>query len=412
MREIAIETENLSKVYKLYEKPSDRVLEALKLTKKCKHKDYYALNHVSFKFYKGETIGIVGKNGSGKSTLLKMLTGVLTPTEGKLKVNGRISALLELGAGFNGEYTGIENIYLNGSIMGYTKEQMQQRVEEIVKFADIGDYINQPVKTYSSGMFVRLAFAVAINVDPDILIVDEALAVGDVRFQLKCMDKFLEFKQRGITIIYVSHDTNSIKRFCERALWINEGKLMDDGDVDIVTDRYLDYLKVLDAEKENYETNNEQTKNCDSEDMGNCDNIAELVNIRMYNSKGEEVQEVTYGTQVDIEIEYKVNDTTIKHPVLGIAILRVDNLYICGVNTLLDNENIPWEKGLNKYKLRYDKFNLVGGSYYFDVALYDQTASVPFDYRSKYKQFFVRMGYVAEGIVVLNHEWKDCEVLE
>ena len=407
MNEVAVETENLCKIYKLYDKPSDRVLEALKLTRKCKHRDYYALDNVSFKFYKGETIGIVGKNGSGKSTLLKMLSGVLTPTNGTLKVNGRISALLELGAGFNGEYTGIENIYLNGSIMGYSKEQMEKRVEDIIKFADIGDYINQPVKTYSSGMFVRLAFAVAINVDPDILIVDEALAVGDVRFQLKCMKKFLEFKSKGITIIYVSHDTNSIKRFCERAIWINEGRLMADGNVDVVTDRYLDYLKVLDAEQQNQKIEEMSEKKCKNKNTESGDNIAELISIQMFNSKGEKINEIEYGMQVDVEIEYKVHDITIEHPVLGIAILRVDNLYICGVNTLLDAKTIPWEKGMNKYRLRYDKFNLVGGSYYFDVALYDQTASVPFDYRSKYKQFFVKMGYVAEGIVVLNHEWKN-----
>ena len=220
----SIEVENLSKVYKLYDKPSDRLKEALSPVKKCYHKDFYALKDLSFKIKPGETVGFVGKNGSGKSTLLKILTEVLTPSEGSLKINGKVSALLELGAGFNGEYTGMENIFLNGTILGFSHEEMEKRVDDIVKFADIGEYINQPVKTYSSGMFVRLAFAVAINVEPDILIVDEALAVGDVRFQLKCMDKFLEFKEKGITILYVSHDVNSIKRFCNRAIWINEGR--------------------------------------------------------------------------------------------------------------------------------------------------------------------------------------------
>ena len=182
---------------------------------------------------------------------------------------------------------------------------------------------------------------------------------------------------------------------------------MADGNVDVVTDQYLDYLKVLDAEQENQKIEEMSEKKCKNKNTESGDNIAELISIQMFNSKGEKINEIEYGMQVDVEIEYKVHDITIEHPVLGIAILRVDNLYICGVNTLLDAKTIPWEKGMNKYRLRYDKFNLVGGSYYFDVALYDQTASVSFDYRSKYKQFFVKMGYVAEGIVVLNHEWKN-----
>ena len=299
----SIEVENLSKVYKLYDKPSDRLKEALSPVKKCYHKDFYALKDLSFKIKPGETVGFVGKNGSGKSTLLKILTEVLTPSEGSLKINGKVSALLELGAGFNGEYTGMENIFLNGTILGFSHEEMEKRVNDIVKFADIGEYINQPVKTYSSGMFVRLAFAVAINVEPDILIVDEALAVGDVRFQLKCMDKFLEFKEKGITILYVSHDVNSIKRFCNRAIWINEGHLEADGDVDLVTDKYLDYLKMLDAANEQDEKQPED-ENSNSENEKKTDRnlessveIAEVVSLKIENEKGEEI------TEIDKELE-------------------------------------------------------------------------------------------------------------
>lgn len=407
----SIEVENLSKVYKLYDKPSDRLKEALSPVKKCYHKDFYALKDLSFKIKPGETVGFVGKNGSGKSTLLKILTEVLTPSEGSLKINGKVSALLELGAGFNGEYTGMENIFLNGTILGFSHEEMEKRVDDIVKFADIGEYINQPVKTYSSGMFVRLAFAVAINVEPDILIVDEALAVGDVRFQLKCMDKFLEFKEKGITILYVSHDVNSIKRFCNRAIWINEGHLEADGDVDLVTDKYLDYLKMLDAANEQDEKQPED-ENSNSENEKKTDRnlessveIAEVVSLKIENEKGEEITEIEHGEKVKLTLMYFVNDTTIKKPVVGIALLRLDNLYVCGLNTLLDKIDVPWEKGYNSVTLTYDNFNLVGGGYYFDVAVYDQTASVPFDYRTKYKEVFVKMGYIAEGIEILPHEW-------
>ena len=203
--EVVIKIENLSKVYKLYNSPVDRLKESLHPLRKQYHHDFYALNNVSFEIKKSESVGIIGKNGSGKSTLLKILTGVLTPTSGTVKVNGKVSALLELGAGFNPELSGIENVYFNGMLMGYTREDMAERLDEILSFADIGNFVHQPVKTYSSGMFVRLAFAVAINVDPDILIVDEALAVGDIKFQRKCFLKIEELRKSNKSILFVSH---------------------------------------------------------------------------------------------------------------------------------------------------------------------------------------------------------------
>ena len=233
MNDIAIKVENLNKIYKLYNKSIDRMKEALSLSKKKYSRDHYALKNISFKIKSGETVGIIGTNGSGKSTLLKIITGVLTQTSGSVQVNGKISALLELGAGFNPEYTGIENIYLNGTMMGYSKEEMDNKVDSIIEFADIGDFINQPVKTYSSGMFARLAFAVAINVEPDILIVDEALSVGDLRFQQKCFREIEKFK-KDKTVLIVSHDISTINKICNKAMWINTGKNMIYGDVDKV----------------------------------------------------------------------------------------------------------------------------------------------------------------------------------
>lgn len=241
MTNSVINVQNVTKVYKLFNKPSDRLKEALSPVGKCYHKDFRVLNNVSFSISKGEMVGIIGKNGSGKSTLLKIITGLLKPSSGNIKVIGNVSALLELGAGFNPEYTGIENIYLNGTIMGYSKEEMDNKLEGIIEFADIGDFVNQPVKMYSSGMFVRLAFAVAINVDPEILIIDEALSVGDMRFQQKCFRKIEEFK-RNKTVLFVSHDLTVINKYCSRAIWINEGEVMEDSTPEVVSKTYQAFM--------------------------------------------------------------------------------------------------------------------------------------------------------------------------
>lgn len=233
-----IQVKNLVKAYKLYDKPKDRLKEALGFGKKQTHRQHYALNDINIEIYKGETVGIIGTNGSGKSTILKIITGVLNPTEGQVTVNGRISALLELGAGFNMEYNGIENVYLNGTMMGFSEKEIEEKLPEILEFADIGDYVYQPVRTYSSGMFVRLAFAVAINIEPEILIVDEALSVGDVFFQAKCYHKFEEFKKMGKTIVFVSHDLSSISKYCDRVVLLNQGTILGEGSPKEMIDAY------------------------------------------------------------------------------------------------------------------------------------------------------------------------------
>lgn len=245
-----IRVENIVKEYNLYARPQDRFREAAGFRKKTLHRSFRALDGVSFDVSRGETVGIIGTNGSGKSTLLKIITGVLKPTQGNLLVNGRISALLELGAGFNQEYTGLENIYLNGRMMGYARKEMDARVPSIVDFAEIGEFIHQPVKTYSSGMFARLAFAVAINVEPDILIVDEALSVGDLFFQNKCFRKFEELKSRNVTILFVSHDISSVRQMCSRVLWIEKGIQKIFAQSDLVCDMYMD-MRRTDMNREN-----------------------------------------------------------------------------------------------------------------------------------------------------------------
>ena len=238
----AIKVDNVTKVYKLYERPIDRLKETLCPGHKEYHRKFYALNNISFDVEEGQFVGIIGTNGSGKSTILKIITGVLTPTQGEVTVNGRVSALLELGAGFNMEYTGIENIYMNGTMMGYSRQEMDAKLPEILEFADIGDFVYQPCKTYSSGMFVRLAFALAINVDPEILIVDEALAVGDVFFQAKCYKKINEIRESGTTVILVTHDMGTIIKYCDKVVVLNRGKFVDEGDPGKMVDLYKKIL--------------------------------------------------------------------------------------------------------------------------------------------------------------------------
>ena len=238
----AIVVKNITKVYRLYEKPIDRLKESLSIAHKCYHRDFFALNQISFQVKKGETVGIIGTNGSGKSTILKIITGVLTPTTGEVQVDGVISALLELGAGFNMDYTGIENIYMNGTMMGFSRKEMEEKLPDILDFADIGDFVYQPVKTYSSGMFVRLAFALAINVEPEILIVDEALSVGDVFFQSKCYRRMEEIRRDGTTILMVTHDMGSIIKYCDRVVLLNKGTFIAEGNPGAMVDLYKKIL--------------------------------------------------------------------------------------------------------------------------------------------------------------------------
>lgn len=406
-----IRVSHVKKVYKMYNNPKDRFKEALGIggKKKTYFQKYYALDDVSFEVGKGEIVGIVGRNGSGKSTILKILTGVLNQTEGEIEVNGKVAALLELGAGFNQEYTGRKNIYLNATMMHISKEEIEKRIPDILNFADIGDFIDQPVKTYSSGMFVRLAFAVAINVNPDILIVDEALAVGDVRFQLKCMDKFSDFIDEGKTILFVTHDVNAVKRFCNRAIWLNKGKLIMDGNTDYVTDHYMDFLK-SDMTFEEYMDAQNQYDSKENEDVNEVTDlstidIVKIDSLEIYDINNRKIKDIPHAGKVTLCMKYIVSDESIESPVLGVAIRRIDNEYICGINTKLDSVSLPWKKGMNEIRLTYDSFDLVGGEYYFDVGIFDKAGIVFLDYVTKIKSFFVKMDYVGEGVVLLKHRW-------
>lgn len=403
MGETCISVENVSKIYRLYDSPMERLKESLSIKKKSYHKEFFALNDVSFNVARGEVIGLIGKNGSGKSTMLKIITGVVSPSNGYVMVNGKISALLELGAGFNPEYTGIENIFLNGMMLGYTKSEMEQKLDSILEFADIGDFIYQPVKSYSSGMFARLAFSVAINVEPEILIVDEALAVGDLKFQLKCMEKFNEFREKGKTILFVSHDINAIKRYCTRVIWLNEGRVEAQGETELICDRYTDYLK-YDDEKRKVHMFDSELNDVQKLEILDKDIVGLVDSVTLLNDQNKEIYEVEYGSTINLRIDFIMNVEEL-NIVIGAAIHTIDNMYVCGLNTLLDKEQLEYKKGMNTIILEYTNFNLLGGSYYFDVAIFEKNAHVPIDYKAKMYDFFVKSPYIGEGICVLPHKW-------
>ncbi len=378
MDEISVKVEGLTKLYRLYEKPVDRLKESLNIFRKSYHREHYALRNVSFEIKKGETVGIIGVNGAGKSTILKIITGVLNPTSGSVSVNGRISALLELGAGFNPDYSGIENIYLNGTMMGYTKEEVASRLDDILSFADIGDFINQPVKTYSSGMFVRLAFAVAINIDPEILIVDEALSVGDVFFQAKCYKKFEEFKEKGKTILFVSHSLSSISKYCDRVILLDKGEKEAEGNPHDMIDLYKKILvnenNEIPEEDEGIEGiaddggyyaeglwKNRLILNPIQNSYG--DNRAEIIDFAVTDSKGRITNNIEKGSKFSVKMKVKFN-AHIEDPIFAFTIVDLQGTEITGTNTMFENEDIgAVSEGDVKTVTFEQKMDIQGGDY-------------------------------------------------
>ena len=344
-----IEIKNISKIYNLYNKPSDRLKEAL-FSRKSRHTEFAALNDVSFNVNKGEILGIIGKNGSGKSTILKIITSVLTPTSGECIVKGKIAALLELGAGFNMEYTGIENIYLNGQMIGFSKEEMDKKLQAIIDFADIGEHIYQPVKTYSSGMFARLAFSVAISVDPDILIVDEALSVGDVFFQNKCYRRFEEFRERGKTILFVTHDMGSVIRYCNRCVLLNAGKKVAEGKPQEMVDLYKRIM--VGQWNENEENTQDSTSiqssnvkadeswkdqistNPDIEVYG--DGRADIIDFGIFSDTGDIGNNVYKGDYYSVKMKVRINEDNL-NPIFAFKLRDIKGTELTGTNTMLED---------------------------------------------------------------------------
>ena len=369
MAQVAIKVEHVSKVYKLYDKPSQRLRESLGLTRKKLHTEHYALQDLSFNVAEGETVGIIGTNGSGKSTILKIITGVLSPTGGNVKVNGRISALLELGAGFNMEYTGIENIYLNGTMMGFSREEIDGKMEAILEFADIGEFVYQPVKTYSSGMFVRLAFAVAINIEPEVLIVDEALSVGDVFFQNKCYHKFEEFKKMGKTILFVSHDLNSISRYCDRVILLNKGEKLAEGIPKEMVDLYKKVLVRQNDKQYHKQAGGESDRqwkesmniNPQKDEYGS--GKAEMEDFAILDSEGNYTNIVEKGSEFTIKVKAKFYQR-LEYPIIAFAIKDIHGTTITGTNTMYENINTGCPEAGESFELSFrQQMDLQGGEY-------------------------------------------------
>ncbi len=351
----AIEVKHLSKRYRIYDRPRDKLLEMLGFGKGRLHRDFWALTDVSFELPAGHTLGIIGQNGSGKSTLLQILAGIMRQTRGDCFVNGKISALLELGSGFNPEFTGRENVFMNGAILGLDTHRMQERFSAIARFAEIGSFMDQPVKTYSSGMFMRLAFAVAVNVDPDILLVDEALAVGDLIFQHRCMHRMNQLRSAGKTIVLVTHDLSAVTKFCDQALLLDEGRLLEEGKPDPVVQKY----RALMFEKERSYSNSESpgddaaspaVEAADSEvpvarTIPNIDHRfgsgeATLLGIELMRRSGTPTREVFGGEEIIVRVSVQFS-SDIKQPILGYTMRDRLGVEISACNTSYSGHPLP-----------------------------------------------------------------------
>jgi teichoic acid transport system ATP-binding protein len=390
----ALTVNNVTKIYKLYEKPIDRLKEAMSLTHKNYHRDFFALNGISFDVEKGQTVGIIGTNGSGKSTILKIITGVLTPTTGDVQVNGVISALLELGAGFNMDYTGIENIYMNGTMMGFSRKEMDEKLQDILDFADIGDFVYQPVKTYSSGMFVRLAFALAINVEPEILIVDEALSVGDVFFQAKCYRRMEEIRKNGTTILMVTHDMGAIIKYCDRVVVLNKGNFIAEGEPGKMVDLYKKILaNQMDDLNEELEAVDNRLYNDFSGDQAIAersraaaggmmkdkltinpnrteygDKRAEIIDFGLLDERGNITNLLLKGERFTIKERIHFHGE-IETPIFTYTIKDKRGADLTGTNTMFESSDVKSVKKGDEYVVEFtQKMTLQGGEYLLSMS--------------------------------------------
>jgi lipopolysaccharide transport system ATP-binding protein len=385
----AVIVENVSKNYRIYSKPSDRLKELLLRRKKI-HDDFWALRKVTFRVRQGSTFGVIGENGSGKSTLLQIIVGTLQPTEGRVALAGRVAALLELGAGFNPEFTGRENVFLNGAIMGLSEREIVQRLPEIERFAEIGNFIDQPVKTYSSGMYVRLAFAVSINVEPEIFLVDESLSVGDVYFQQRCMRKIRQMRQEGKTILFVSHDTAAVRNLCDTALWLEHGEIKDIGEPDLVVARYL---AAMTLRRDPYAVDVRPN------DQGDClsapinsglsdlvvrslPNIdqrwgnrqAEILGVKLFDQDGRGVESIYHGDSLTLRVSTKFN-VAMARPLVGFLMRNRLGEDISGTNTSVEQADLPPALVDQIYTVDFHlQLPLLhSGNYYFSVAVANGT---------------------------------------
>lgn len=390
-KSIVVRLVGLSKVYRIYERKIDRLKDIIGFFGKKRGRDFYALKNINLEVLKGETLGIIGHNGAGKSTLLKILSGVLTPSHGEAVVNGRVASLLELGAGFNPDYTGFENVILQGLLMGHSEDIMRERMQEILQFADIGDFAGQPVRSYSSGMFARLAFAVAINVDPDVLIVDEALSVGDADFQLKCFSKMKSLRDAGVTILYVSHDVYSIRTFCSRCVWLEGGRVVAEGDPKDVISRY----RTASVGKENVIVTQDNYTHPD-------------LSLEVL-SAGSRNLSIFSGEGFSISAKVRNNSLSSYNVSLVYNIYRIpDGLYISGATTLMDAVGeISLEAGGELgFRLSFLKVDLLAGRYRVRIAVNDVVGMGIMCDEKEAVFLTVLDAHEAEGMINLARVWE------
>lgn len=394
---VAISACNLRKVYNIYSSPIKRLAGLIGIPNSY-DKEFVALEDVNLEIKKGETVGIIGVNGSGKSTLLQMICGTLSPSSGVVKTVGRIAPLLELGAGFNAEFTGRENVYLNASLLGLTKQEINDRFDKIAEFADIGDFLERPVKTYSSGMFARLAFATAIHVDPEILIVDEILSVGDSRFQRKCINKFNEIRNGGCTILFVSHDDYQIRNICDKALYLDKGVQRYFGNSDVAVQHYLS-----DIQKKNTKHISEN----DFSDMVVSTKLIKIGNVVFSDRDGNPVTQLQSGKNVKLNFDYEYNgmDGDIDGLTFVFNLYRKDGVYICGTTTSMRGlETYPVYKKCHII-IDFPSLKLLSGTYNWRVAVNDKDGIQIIDEAIPVCEFTVSDNFTAVGIYDIDHSW-------
>ena len=393
--DLAVRVHELGKSYQLYERPQDRLKQFIWGARRQFYQELRALDGVCFDVRRGETVGVVGQNGSGKSTLLQLLAGTLTPTRGTCEVHGRVAALLELGAGFDMEFSGRENVYVSGAILGFGRADVDARFDAIAAFADIGEFIERPVKTYSTGMYVRLAFAVAVSVEPDVLLIDEALAVGDLRFQIKCLERMRAMQERGVTILLVSHSVEQVRRFCQRALWLDKGRLVMDGSAAAVTDRYTDYMTAV--------SGNGHRAMPPAAALGGLGTLARIHSVALSRSA------LSPFDALRVTVEYEIVEERLPTFLLGVALYTLERRYVFGPNTSLDEVDVPATRGRHAVTYVIPRLPLLGGTYMVDVGLFLDRGLACLDYRLDAGRFVVQTPYFTEGLVHIDHRWEVAE---
>ena len=413
--ENAIEVRDVTKTFKVYYDKGTELKEKLLFWKRNRYENRVVLDHISFEVKKGEAIGLVGKNGCGKSTTLKMLTRIIYPNSGEIEMCGRVSSLIELGAGFHPDMSGRENIYTNAAIFGLTKKEIDERLEEIIAFSELEEFIDNPVRTYSSGMYTRLAFSVAINVDADILLIDEILAVGDANFQAKCFNKLREIKARGTTIVIVSHSLGQIEQICDRSIWICEGKIAMEGRPKEVHLEYLDYmntqridqqekerLRLQKLELQNMQAEEEKKRKAKIKRYGSED--AKFTQIKMLDADGKEQTTFRTGEKMVLDLSYHV-EKKVTDAVFGYGIFRSDGLWVYGTNTRIDRvDNFDIDKD-GRFVITMPELNLIPGQYWLDITI-EYGEGNPVDYYKEALKFEVVSNMTDVGVARIAHSWE------